>query len=445
MKKLFRGTAAAVLTALTSLVMTGCSFRLVASPDDLYTLPDLPTEYAALGSSIQQLLSSGMEYAAPVSGSHTQNVQLMDLNSDGEQEAVVFLRHPAEEQPLRIHIFAAGVNGYEQTAVIYGSGSSIYSFNARDLDGDGTQELLVGWETGMEMRALTAYSIRGGELRELVRTGYAKYAVADLDQDSAAELVVFRTDEQGGGIADLYVWKAGLEKASTVQLSITIAELQAGSVVTGMLRDGAAALFVCGVRDDVLAADMLHMTGGLLENAVSSPITGMTTEMFRYRGLTAEDIDGDGITEIPAVVMLNAAENSEYYRVDWYSYDSNGLRQAEVSTYHNTADGWYLELPQVWLGKFMVSRERTDTGESTLTFFRKEESTVPFLRICAISGSGREQKAARGNRLILSRQTDVIYTVELLPANNGWDGSVTEDQLRGSFRLIERKWAVGDN
>ena len=303
----------------------------------------------------------------------------------------------------------------------------------------------MGWETGMEMRALTAYSIRGGELRELVRTGYAKYAVADLDQDSAAELVVFRTDEQGGGIADLYVWKAGLEKASTVQLSITIAELQAGSVVTGMLRDGAAALFVCGVRDDVLAADMLHMTGGLLENAVSSPITGMTTEMFRYRGLTAEDIDGDGITEIPAVVMLNAAENSEYYRVDWYSYDSNGLRQAEVSTYHNTADGWYLELPQVWLGKFMVSRERTDTGESTLTFFRKEESTVPFLRICAISGSGREQKAARGNRLILSRQTDVIYTVELLPANNGWDGSVTEDQLRGSFRLIERKWAVGDN
>ena len=62
-----------------------------------------------------------------------------------------------------------------------------------------------------------------------------------------------------------------------------------------------------------------------------------------------------------------------------------------------------------------------------------------------LSGSGREQKAARGNRLILSRQTDVIYTAELMPANNGWAGMLQEDLLRSSFHLIERQWSVGDN
>ena len=67
------------------------------------------------------------------------------------------------------------------------------------------------------------------------------------------------------------------------------------------------------------------------------------------------------------------------------------------------------------------------------------------MRICAITGSSREQRAARGNRLILSRQTDVIYTAELLAANTGWAGAVTEEQLRSSFHLIERKWTVGDN
>ena len=442
MKRAFRMAAAAVWMALLLLVSTGCSFRLVASPEDLYTLPNLPAEYTTLGEKIQALLSSGMEYAAPVSGSHTQNVQLMDLNGDGEQEAVVFLRNSAEEQPLRIHIFVSGTDGYEEAAVISGSGSSIYSFNACDLDDDGRMELLVGWETGMEMRALTAYALQNGELRELARTGYARYAVADLDRDAVQELTVFRTDEQGAAVADLYVWKDGLEKAASCPLSFGMEELNAGSVVTGTLRDGTAALFVSGVSGNAMATDVLRADRGQLVNVVRSEFTGMTAEIFRYRGLLPEDINGDGVTEVPAAVMI---PGTEYYRVDWYSYEEDGMRVAVLSTYHNTTDGWYLELPQEWIGAITVSRTRSGEDEIAVTFSRRDENAPPVLRICAISGSGREQKAARGNRLILSRQTDTIYTAELMAGNAGWAGTVTEDQLRGSFHLVERKWATGDN
>ena len=442
MKKRARWVLTAMLALLVSAVTTGCSFRLVASPEELYSLPSLPTEYTSLSNRIQQLIASGMEYAAPVSGSNTQNVQLIDLDGDGEQEAVVFLRNSAEEQPLRIHMFTSGANGYEETGVISGSGSNIYSFNARDLNGDGALELLVGWETGMEMRALTVYSRQNGEL---MRTGYGKYAVADLNQDAAQELVVFRTDEQGNNIADLYVWGDGLEKTSSVRLSVTMAELNVGSIVTGTLQDGSAALFSCGVRGEVLALDLLKMTENRLENLVFSQVIGMTTEMFRYRGLMAEDINHDGITEFPAAAPLPDGSGGEHYRVDWYSYSGAGLRHAELSTYYNSLDGWYLELPQTWIGQFSVTRERVGTDEISVTFSRRDESGAPVLRICAITGSGREQRAARGNRLILSRQTDVIYTAELLAGNTGWAGTVTEEQLRRSFHLIERKWAAGDN
>lgn len=442
MKRALRRAAAAVLTVLLLLLNTGCSFRLVASPDELYTLPKLPAEYKTLGESIQALLSSGMEYAAPVSGSHTQNVQLMDLNSDGEQEAVVFLRNSAEEQPLRIHIFASGSDGYEEAAVISGSGSSIYSFYACDLDGDGGMELLVGWETGMEMRALTVHTLQDGVLRELVRTGYARYAVADLDQDAVQELTVFRTDEQGAAVADLYVWKNGLEKASSCALSFGIAELQAGGVVTGALRDGTAALFVSGVGGNAMATDILKEDRGQLVNTVLSEFNGMTAEIFRYRGLLPEDINGDGVTEVPAAVLI---PDTEHYRVDWYSYGADGLRESALSTYYNAADGWYLELPQAWIGAVTVNRTRYGDDEIAVTFSRRDENAPSVLRICVISGSGREQKAARGNRLILSRQTDAIYTAELLAGNVGWPGTVTEDQLRSSFHLVERRWAAGDN
>lgn len=448
MRRMMRLAAAAALVVLAMLLSTGCSFRMVASPDELYTLPNLPAEYTALNNSIQLLLSYGMEYAAPVSGSHTQNVQLMDLNGDGEQEAIVFLRNSTEEQPLRIHIFTPVGDGYQQTAVISGSGSNIHSFNARDLDGDEWLELLVGWETGAELRALTVYSLRGSEPQELVRTGYAKYAVEDMDWDDDRELVVFGTDEQGRGIADLYMWKDGLEKVSSVSLSVTVEELSAGGIVSGVLRDGSMALFASGVNsENVAITDILCAKKEKLVNVTLSEFTGMTTEIFRHRGLSPEDINGDGVTEIPAAVAISGDEEGEgeYYRIDWYNYGSAGLRNPVISTYHNTTDGWYLELPTAWTGWISVTRGFISSDEIAVTFYRRGEDSGPVLRICAITGSSREQKAARGNRIILSRQADVIYTAELLAANAGWDGTVTEDELRSSFHLIERKWAAGDN
>ena len=216
-------------------------------------------------------------------------------------------------------------------------------------------------------------------------------------------------------------------------------------MITGALRDGTPALFVSGVSSDAMATDILKAERGQLVNAVLSEFTGMTAELFRYRGLLPEDIDSDGVTEVPAAVMISGTENSGYYRVDWYSYGADGSRVSELSTYDNTSDGWYLELLPEWIGAVTVKRARSGDDEISVTFSRRDGDRLPVLRICAISGSGREQKAARGNRLILSRQADVIYTAELLAGNAGWAGTITEDQLRGSFRLVERKWAAGDN
>ena len=73
--------AAGLLSAC--LALTGCSFKPAASPEDLYALPQLLPEYTDLNQSISELVSGGLEYAAPVSGANTQSVQMVDLNGDG--------------------------------------------------------------------------------------------------------------------------------------------------------------------------------------------------------------------------------------------------------------------------------------------------------------------------------------------------------------------------
>ena len=99
-----------MLTAAVGLLLllsaSGCGFSF--SPTDLYSLPQLPEEYTELNSSLNQLLESGAEYAAPVSGSNIQPVQLEDLDGDGEEEALAFFRNSADEKPLKIYIWWAG-------------------------------------------------------------------------------------------------------------------------------------------------------------------------------------------------------------------------------------------------------------------------------------------------------------------------------------------------
>ena len=153
--------------------------------------------------------------------------EIASLDGDGEEEALAFFRNSADEKPLKIYIFTAGKQGYEQAAVIEGTGTSIYSIAYEDLDQDGRKELLVGWRVNTDLLALSVYTLRSGEPEELVQgTSYVKYAVNDLNQDGLWELVVLRADEEGNGIADYYCWQEEeFQLRTSARITSTMAEL----------------------------------------------------------------------------------------------------------------------------------------------------------------------------------------------------------------------------
>ena len=94
--------AALLLMMSLSLVLAGCAMpKLTLDPEELYALPELPARYTTLNQQLNAIQESSAEYAAPVSGSNIQPVQMVDLDGDGREEALAFFRQSDGEKPLK--------------------------------------------------------------------------------------------------------------------------------------------------------------------------------------------------------------------------------------------------------------------------------------------------------------------------------------------------------
>ena len=437
MRKTVKAGALCVLLCAVLALLAACA----PGPSDasLYRLPKLPVEYESLETLIDALISGGAEYAAPTSGSNLQSVQMIDLDGDGEEEAVAFFRRASDEKPMKIYVFRASGDSYQQYCVIEGTSNSIYSISYVDLNGDGWREILAGIRSDLDVQNLAVYSVADGVPEQMLRTGYTRYAAQDLDADGRQDLIVLHSDEENAAVADYYAWDgAALTLRSSLRLSGTVAELN--RLTAGTLVGGHSALFVTSVTEDNAAVtDILTLSGGALRN-----LGGTQGEASRFLDLYPTDGNGDGATEVPESVAFARTdpEGTVYYRVSWRQYDSTGASEVVRETYQDTQGGWSLLLPGDWGRNVSVSRSSGTEG-SAVTFSRLSYGEAePFLTVYAFTGYNRTALASRSGRVTLSRQAEVTYAAELF---NGGAGMISEQELRERFSLIVGEWTTGEN
>lgn len=441
-----------LLTALLPLVLGGC--MLSASADRLYALPALPEEYEALSAQLTDILSGGAEYAPPQSGGNLPPVQMVDLDGDGSDEVLAFVRAASEERPLRIYIFQAREDTYQQVSLIDGSGTSIQSVRYVDMNGDGVQEIIVSWAVSAEIQTVSVYALEALQPVRLMSTPHARYDVLDLDGDGQRELVVLRGDEENSGaMADYYDWDAGssaLSLQSTARLSTTVAALQWMQV--GALQGGETAVFVTGREtgmDETSRAvtDILVYRQPDLVNIVLSSDTGVSSQIARFSNLQPTDINADGATEVPKPAELFPDGGEQYWKIYWHSYNLEGQDQLQAITYHNQADSWYLLIPESWDGKFAVRQNNASSSSHSTTFYRLQGRTLgeELMTIYTLTGANREALATTAGRSILRRRADTVYAVSFADSYDSWHYALEPEALAERFFPIVNYWAIGEN
>ena len=424
-----------VWTALlvTAALLSGC---YSAGIDQYFSPPQPSEEYLQLQELIDRELSSGSEYAAPIHGGFRQSVQFTDLDGDGMDEALVYMRGPGGT--LRIHIYLSVNNVYRKVLTLEGEGRSIGSVSFADLDSDSHLDLIVAWQLTGSMSLLSVYSLENWSGELLLSSDSTEYLTGDLNSDGRNELLVLRNVSSGTYMADMYTFRSDREpQAASAVLSNGIYAVQ--RVRMSMLSGGTPALLVESLLDNGdLVTDVLSCREGALVNLTLNRSTGVSETRRSYNMVYAQDIDGDGVIEIPHPQQLYSQGGELFWAVAWYKYDAFGRAGLDMTTCHSVADGWYFVLPDDWSTGLTVRRVDDVPGEKAVILSRlgTDGSVNDLVVFYTITGENRSDRAHLEDRFVLLEESSTVFAAQII------DKSVEQSAVENRFHRIYSDWSA---
>ena len=432
-----------MLSVLTALLLTGCAMRTV---EEMYALPKQSEEFNQLQSAIDSAME-GLTYSAPISGENQQTVQSADLDGDGVEEYLVFATG-SQEKPLQVLIFSQKADGTCYLAeVIESNGTAFEQVEYVEFDDKPGCELVIGRQVSDRvLRSVSVYTFSGGSAKQLLMVGYSKYLTCDLDGNGRKELMVLRPGEAEAerGMAVLYNCRDGqIERSVETELSEEPSRIR--RMVSGKLQDGTSAVYVASASEEgAIVTDIFALKEGRFTNISFSSPSDTSIRTLRNFSVYAEDIDEDGILELPGLVTMKAVSNwqgdEQKFLLRWYALDLDGRETDKLFSFHDYIGGWYMRLRGQWAGRVSV-----EEGENTYTFFVWDESyqvATALFTVYVFTGTGRDEEAVKDGRFALYRAEGVAYSAKLKQSASVY--GITEEDLIDNFRPIRQDWRTGE-
>ena len=441
--KIFKRLAWAVVSAVLAISLSGC----VMTVDQMYVPPRRSESYRNLQAVMDEFMT-GLEYCAPIAGENQQTVQMADLNGDGLKEVMVFVKG-SDERPLKILIFRLEGGEYVPLSVLEAAGTAYDQVEYIQLDGKPGLELVVGRQVSdLVMRNLTIYRFSGGQPEQLLTVNYQKFLTLDMGGDGLSDLFVLHPGqtENDCGVVELYSMQEGtVTKSPEVNLSQSVSKLK--RIMTGSLHGGEKAVFVASSVDDAsIVTDVYALVDGKLTNVSMSNESGTSVKTVRNYYVYAEDIDGDGVLELPSLISMRwpqegrSTEEREHL-IRWYALGADGAEYDKRYTYHNYLQGWYMEVDGQQANRLCVVPE--DTGRFAFCLWdRKFQKLEKLWTVYVLTGEDRSSAATEENRFLLHKTDSVVYAAQLEDA--GVLAGITQERLIGTFFLIQSDWKTGE-
>lgn len=437
-----------ILSVLLSLlVLSGCTFP---SGDDLLAAPKPSTNYQTLQAELEKQIASGISYTAPAEGENRSAIQLVDLDSDGVEEAISFFRgsSSATSNEFEIYVYRKQEDQYVCTGSIEGTGTAIQSVDFPVITPDGRRGMVVTWRLASDgTGALTMCDFDSDcTPGVLLETEYSAMELTDMTGDGAKDLLLMTTAPDGKRVARLYQYGDGslmmVGEAATSAETVSVERVQTGHVLDDYTAVFAEEKMASGVG---LTTDIFVFSGQTLLNLALDGEDSITRSTYRPVSVYASDINSDGVTELPRAVLMagysDAASSDAVFMLDWYAYSVDEPPTLVMTTYQNISDAWSMLIDPAWHDR-ITAVKTADSGLSAVTFseYVGRGGQIPLFTIYCATGSNRDYYAGRTDLLQLGQTAQAVYFARIADQASQSSLQISEEEIKNRFSLVKQDW-----
>ncbi len=381
---------------LLCLLLAGCSMPgEQVQVEELLRAPKLSGDYGDVQTALNDWLGESAQLKYPMQGDLLSPFLLQDLDGDGRQDAAV-LYTTAQSSNVCIAILQKDdADIWHVRQNVEGLADTVESVGLAQLQPGNATQLVVGYTAAQGDHYLAVYSYTDGVLSTILEQQYQQYLVEDITGGGNQDLILMSTLEDGGvQIELLTVDKEGsFQQVAVMGLS---ANRFAGcaSVAAGVGADGRHYLVLdgwTGISGNNLASVLLRFDEDTQQMVPADQISTeklYTASLRNVPSLVSQDLDGDGIVEIPTqpdeAGLLNMSQSRRMDFIVWMDYTSPhpeksfGLLDEETNC--------YIELPMEWEGNLKLTDSEQYDGAVELRTV-DEDQLVMTLRLVRTTSS----------------------------------------------------------